>query len=48
MARKKKGIEFSTTQLILLVLVAILILFFLAFYTGLKDNMMNMLDNLFG
>lgn len=43
----KKSIEFTTTQLLLLLLAVILILFMIAWYTGLKDYMIDIINNLF-
>ena len=44
----KKAIEFTATQLILLLIAAIVILFMAAWYSGLGKHMMDILSNLFG
>ncbi len=43
----KKGIEFTTNQLILLLLAVIVLLFMIGWYGGLGNTMMDILNNLF-
>jgi len=44
----KKSVEFTPTQLILLLIAVIVILFMVAWYSGLGKHMMDILNNLFG
>ena len=44
----KKAIQFTATQLVILLLVAILLIFMIAWYSGLKDQMIDIVNNFFG
>jgi len=43
----KKSMDFSTTQLIMFLLIIILIFFMIVWYTGLKDSMIEIINNFF-